>query len=1192
VSLWVATAACVAGLLPLAVTRPAHAGEPTISSNNLRTGWDDAEPGLSPSSVQSSDFGQLFNTPVSGSVYGQPLVSGSTLLVTTEKAIAYGINKVTGSVLWQHSFGAAFQSATVSCGDLAPDLGSTATGVVDPATNTYYVTTKLVSSPGSTQGTWWLQAVDVGTGANRPGFPVQIAGSPTNDPTNPFSGTLEQQRPGLLLLGGRVYLAFGAHCDYKPYKGYVVGVSTTTGAITGFWAAVIGPSSGAGIWQSGGGLMSDGQDRIFLSTGNGFFGAISDGTTGFLGESVVRLDVGATGALSTADWFTPANAPALDTNDTDFGSGAPMGLPDGFGTAAHPHLLVQVGKDGRMFLLDRDNLGGFAGAGGTDKVVSMTSNIGGLWGSPAFFGGAGGLLYLTTSFHSLTAYSYGLTGAGVPALTYAAASKVNFPYTSGSPVVTSNGTDTSSATVWQIYSGASDGTGGALQAYRAIPSNGVLNLLWQQPIGTVSKFSRPATDGGRVYVGTRDGHVFGFGRPQVSALTFSPLDFGNVAVPGGKSGTVTVTATTALTISSMATAAPFAVTAPKLPLALAAGTSLQIPMSFSSASPGDAIGQLMLTTSKGSYVVGLHAYGTAAGLVARPATLAFGQQPTTLPATRDFVIQNTGTTATTIQSVSELAPPFTVNGAPVIGSTIPAGGSVSVGVTFTPTTVGAVSITLTVASAGGSVRVPITGTGVQGSSKLVLTPTTLDLGAVGVGSSSTAAFTVANGGNLPLTITKAKAPSGTFSTATPLSEGLVITDNAYTQPVTFTPPSVGSFSDQYLITGDDNRGAQIVTLKGTGVAPGTAFAVAPTRLLDTRRGTAGPVSGGHVVSVPVLGRGGVPSSGVAAVVLNVTVTGGTRGGFVAVYGHGATAPGTSNLNFVAGQTVPNLVLAPVGTDGKVDLLVRSTGSVQLIADVSGYIVSGSPVVPGAVGVVAPARLLDTRTGAGRPLSGGRFVSLQVLGHGGVPKSGVGAVVLNVTVTGATRSGNLAVYADGRPVPGTSNLNFVVGQTVPNLVLAPVGADGKVDFFVHSTGSVHVVADVSGYVLSGAPMAAGAVGIVSPTRLLDTRQGAGRPVSGGHLVSVPVLGRGGVPKSGVGAVVLNVTVTRGTSGGYVVVYADGGAVPGASNLNFVAGQTVPNLVLAPVGADGKIDVLVRTTGSVHVIVDVFGYTLSR
>jgi hypothetical protein len=172
---------------------------------------------------------------------------------------------------------------------------------------------------------------------------------------------------------------------------------------------------------------------------------------------------------------------------------------------------------------------------------------------------------------------------------------------------------------------------------------------------------------------------------------------------------------------------------------------------------------------------------------------------------------------------------------------------------------------------------------------------------------------------------------------------------------------------------------------------------------------------------------------------------------------------------VAGQTVPNLVVARLGADGKVDLHVAGSGSVQLIADVSGYFRAGSPSVPGAFGALVPSRLLDTRTGNGAPKSAvlaGRTLVVQVAGRGGVPASGVAAVVLNVTVTAPTRSGAVTVYADGSALPSTSNLNFVAGQTVPNLVVARLGADGKVDLHVAGSGSVQLIADVSGYLLAG------------------------------------------------------------------------------------------------------------------------------
>src|ERR1035437_2520945 len=149
--------------------------------------------------------------------------------------------------------------------------------------------------------------------------------------------------------------------------------------------------------------------------------------------------------------------------------------------------------------------------------------------------------------------------------------------------------------------------------------------------------------------------------------------------------------------------------------------------------------------------------------------------------------------------------------------------------------------------------------------------------------------------------------------------------------------------------------------------PGGFTSLAPSRLLDTRDGTgapAAPVASGGTVALQVTGRGGVPASGVSAVVLNVTVVDPTGTGYVTAYADGATRPLASNLNFVAGASVPNLVIAPVGAGGKVDLYNGSSGTVQLLADVSGYYLSGAPTVPGAFGSLAPSRLLDTRDGTG------------------------------------------------------------------------------------------------------------------------------------------------------------------------------------------------------------------------------------
>jgi hypothetical protein len=324
----------------------------------------------------------------------------------------------------------------------------------------------------------------------------------------------------------------------------------------------------------------------------------------------------------------------------------------------------------------------------------------------------------------------------------------------------------------------------------------------------------------------------------------------------------------------------------------------------------------------------------------------------------------------------------------------------------------------------------------------------------------------------------------------------------------------------------------------------------------------------------------------------------TSAGYITVHGGGTARPTASNLNFIKGQTVPNLVIAPVGAGGVVDLYNGSAGTTQLVADVSGYYVSGAPAVAGAFGSLAPSRLLNSLVGVGAPKAAVRpraTVHLKVTGRGGVPATGVSAVVLNVSVVAPTSAGYITVHAGGTARPGASNLNFVKGQTVPNLVIAPVGANGMVDLYNGSAGSTHLVADVSGYYVSGAPAVAGAFGSLAPSRLLNSLTGVGvrkAAVPARGAVHLKVTGRGGVPVSGVSAVVLNVSVVGPTSAGYITVHAGGTARPGASNLNFVRGQTVPNLVIAPVGAGGIVDLYNGSAGTVYLVADVSGYYLSR
>ncbi|MGW6917031.1 outer membrane protein assembly factor BamB family protein [Kitasatospora sp. NPDC054939] len=513
-------AALLAGLALLApaaatgtliTAAPARADNPTTSLNNQRTGWDAAEPDLSPARVSAADFGRRWSATLDGAVHGQPLVAGSTVVVGTDTNHVYGVAAADGKILWHRHLGAPVPSST-AC--LSPGTGILSTPVYDKSTDTVHLVAKEADG-----GQFRVHALDAATGAERSGWPVTVQGDPVNSPGVPFNPKTSGQRTGLLLLDGAVYFGFASDCGVGTYVGHVAGVNTTTRKLT-LWSTQSGSASqNAGVWMSGGGLVSDGKGRIILTTGNGAGTGSSPpkgpGTKpqGHFGESVVRLGVNSDGSLAPKDFFSPTNNRAMDHDDMDLGSGAPVALPSQFGTASHPNLLVQVGKDGRIFLLDRDDLGGTGqGPDGTDKVVGMTGPYKGVWGHPGVWGGDGGYLYLVENYGSLRALKYSVNAAGDPAFTSAGTSAEGFGYASGSPVVTSKGSSSGSALVWTVYSGTGPGgQKGELRVYDPVPVNGVLKLRRSFALGTVSRFSVPATDSGRVFVGTKDGHLLAFG---------------------------------------------------------------------------------------------------------------------------------------------------------------------------------------------------------------------------------------------------------------------------------------------------------------------------------------------------------------------------------------------------------------------------------------------------------------------------------------------------------------------------------------------------------------------------------------------------------------------------------------------------------------------------------------------------------
>ncbi|HTK16204.1 MAG TPA: choice-of-anchor D domain-containing protein [Acidimicrobiia bacterium] len=830
-----------------------------IAAGPSRYSWYQDQPELAPSTINDHDFGQLFSTTLDGQVYAQPLVSQGTLLAVTENNSAYGIDPVSGTVHWQHNYGTAFSPSVLSCGDLSPKIGITATPVIDPATNIGYFTSKVATAADSSSSAWYMHAVNVATGVEQAGFPVLIHGTATNDPGTTFNAQFEMQRTGLTIVNGVVYAGFGGHCDYPPYLGWVIGVSTA-GNITSLWANQTGQSSGggAGIWQAGAGPVVDATGHLFYVSGNGTTPgdgpAIGQPQPQGLGECVTKLNTttnGIVGRLSVADWFCPADAEQLNAYDGDFGSGGPAALPPSFQSPqSNFPMMVTAGKDGVLYLLNMNDLGGVAqGPGGTDKVVAEVGPYGGVWSKPAVWGGDGGYVYLPTaspgaagagSSGQLNVFRRVVDGSGQVGLSLVAHASSAFGFSSSSPVVTSDGTTSGSSVVWIVHADDASGVGATLQAYQAVPQAGVLPQLWSAPLGTPgtsAKFNPPAIDNGRVYVGTRDGTVVAFGAVDgAPSLRANLVSFPSTSLGASTTASATFTATASITINSIgvqnATSSQTPVfaagtTTPALPVTLNAGEDLTVPLTFTPAALGLQTGTLTANTDAGAVNLPLDGDGVASTvpITATPPSVDFGTRAVgDPPSNTTITFTNTGGSTFTITGLEAPVGPFTVTNAPATDGTVTVapGGSIGIGVRYTPpSTSGAFVQTFTgqlrLITDVGTALVPVQGSAAP-PAQISISPASIDFGSVALGHTETRSFTVGNAGGTPLTILKSKPPvANQFRATSTLAEGTVIQPHQHvTETVRFTPTARGVRTDGWVINGNDDTGVQTVRFTATG----------------------------------------------------------------------------------------------------------------------------------------------------------------------------------------------------------------------------------------------------------------------------------------------------------------------------------------------------------------------------------------
>jgi hypothetical protein len=280
------------------------------------------------------------------------------------------------------------------CTQITPELGITSTPVIDSSSGTLYVVAMTKESGSYVHR---LHALDVTSGAERAGSPVAIQatfpGKGEGGTTLTFNPKSYKQRPGLLLWNGVVYLAFSSHCDIGTYHGWLMGYDVHTLSQVTVYNNTPNGNEGS-LWAGGAAPAADASGNIFVVSGNGTYDASGD-----LGESYIKLS--STNGLAVADSFTPYNYSSLDGADLDTGSAGVALLPDAAGSAAHPHLMVGAGKEGRIYLLDRDNLGKLQTGSDSQIVQSIPSAIGGLFGNPAYFNGT---VYLCGSGDHLKAF--------------------------------------------------------------------------------------------------------------------------------------------------------------------------------------------------------------------------------------------------------------------------------------------------------------------------------------------------------------------------------------------------------------------------------------------------------------------------------------------------------------------------------------------------------------------------------------------------------------------------------------------------------------------------------------------------------------------------------------------------------------------------------------------------------------------
>ncbi len=498
-----------------------HTDVTTYRDDVARTGADTTESALTPANVNSSSFGLLRMLTVDGKVDAQPLylsqlsIAGAThavVFVATENDSVYAFDPQTGAALWHVSLLGSGETPSDDrgCGQVTPEIGVTSTPVIDSGAGPNGAIFVVAMSKDSSSNYYQrLHALDITTGAELFNGPVVV--KPTYSSAaggqQTFAPGQYEERAALLLENGTIYTGWTSHCDIQPYSGWVVAYSESTLAQSAVINIAADSSGGPSIWMAGGGLAADASGNIYLLSANGDFDTTLNSSGlpqyGDYGNSFVKLATTG-GGLTVADFFAPFNEVAESAADEDLGSGGVVLLPDMTDSGGVVrHLLVGAGKDGNLYVINRDSMGEFSPSGNADWQELDGAFGSGVYSTPAYFNGT---IYYGGVAGPLEAFA--VNGAKLSTQPTSQTS-TEFPYPGTAPAVSANGT--SAGIVWAVE----NSNPAVLHAYAATDLSQELYNSNQAAgvrdnFGAGNKFITPAVADGMVFVGTTNGvAVFG-----------------------------------------------------------------------------------------------------------------------------------------------------------------------------------------------------------------------------------------------------------------------------------------------------------------------------------------------------------------------------------------------------------------------------------------------------------------------------------------------------------------------------------------------------------------------------------------------------------------------------------------------------------------------------------------------------------